>query len=203
MLQNPQFVILTASLALAVPSHAACIGGNSTCTSFDPTSSSQPTLISGFGDPQSIAGLDRVRILFTVSNYVGPSFNLTNIIVQGNNFSTPFGPTAAGSVTIPSNGGTGLFSTVELLGYTFPNGSTSTTANSKLSFTIPAGLSNGTTIVARTQYVNSDLTRIETSSLNPFTTVARTPVPGPLPLLGAGAAFTFSRKLRRRVKSLV
>lgn len=34
-------------------------------------------------------------------------------------------------------------------------------------------------------------------------TFMSTPVPGPLPLLGAGAAFGFSRKLRRRIKSVV
>jgi hypothetical protein len=39
---------------------------------------------------------------------------------------------------------------------------------------------------------------ITSSTLSP---VSSTPVPGPIPLLGAGAAFSWSRRLRRRVKS--
>ena len=34
----------------------------------------------------------------------------------------------------------------------------------------------------------------------PFSTSSSTPVPGPLPALGAAAAFGFSRKLRKRIK---
>lgn len=41
-----------------------------------------------------------------------------------------------------------------------------------------------------------------TGITNTFMTAVN-PVPGPLPLLGAGAAFGFSRKLRRRIKSVV
>ena len=58
----------------------------------------------------------------------------------------------------------------------------------------------GLTIWVEDTYVTSTTGQI-TGITNSFTTQAdNTAVPGPLPLLGAGAAFGFSRKLRNRMK---
>lgn len=75
-------------------------------------------------------------------------------------------------------------------------------ANSKLNFTIPSGLSAGTSIGALIQYSNgtansSDGDDIANSSK--FISTSTPPVPAPLPLLGAGAAFGFARHMRRRI----
>jgi hypothetical protein len=58
----------------------------------------------------------------------------------------------------------------------------------------------GLTIWVEDTYVTTGSGRI-TGITNTFTTKSNgTGVPGPLPLLGAGAAFGFSRKLRNRMK---
>jgi len=49
-------------------------------------------------------------------------------------------------------------------------------------------------------FVNAD-TDLPSSSSLIFTPVSPASVPGPLPLFGAGAAFGWSRRLRRRIKS--
>ena len=43
---------------------------------------------------------------------------------------------------------------------------------------------------------------IQTVQSDIITAANTTNVPGPLPVLGAGAAFSFSRRLRRRIKRL-
>jgi len=55
---------------------------------------------------------------------------------------------------------------------------------------------NGTPIVSSATFNNSTLAGLG------FTTtglIGLTEVPGPLPLLGAGAAFAYSRRIRRRI----
>ena len=77
---------------------------------------------------------------------------------------------------------------------------------SKLSFTIPAGAATlGATITARIQYQDAAETQLLTSGGNFFATGdgGGAGVPGPLPLLGAGAAFGFSRSMRRRIAQSV
>jgi hypothetical protein len=49
-------------------------------------------------------------------------------------------------------------------------------------------------------FINSDLDSSSSNSLI-FTPASPASVPGPLPLFGAGAAFGWSRRLRRRIKS--
>jgi hypothetical protein len=66
---------------------------------------------------------------------------------------------------------------------------------------------NGASIAAQIQYSDAGGTNLNTSS-NKFTTSAVTTppsaaTPGPLPLFGAGAAFAFSRSMRRRIAQSV
>lgn len=49
-------------------------------------------------------------------------------------------------------------------------------------------------------YSNTDLDNSPANTLV-FTPASPAPVPGPMPLFGAGAAFGWSRRLRRRIKS--
>ena len=57
---------------------------------------------------------------------------------------------------------------------------------------------NGSDSIANRRFSNSDS---YTSSSLVFTPASPASVPGPLPLFGAGAAFGWSRRLRRRIKS--
>ena len=193
------------TMAFHVPEvQAACIGGDSVCTTFDPSSASNPTNIGGFDGGLVLptgGQLNRFRVNFTIAGYTGPSFNLTNILVQGDGIT---GSLAVPNVTASGNG-TFVSSYVSL-----------TTAltqtqqlnylNSRISFTIPAGISLGTAITAELFYASTAETGgIPANSItsgNDFvTTATMSSVPAPLPLLGAGAAFGFSRTLRKRIKA--
>jgi hypothetical protein len=59
---------------------------------------------------------------------------------------------------------------------------------------LPAGLLN--------IWVVNTYTAKPQGTLAEFTNTYRQAVPGPLPLLGAGVAFGFSRKLRRRINGV-
>ena len=79
-------------------------------------------------------------------------------------------------------------------------------------FAIDAGYTSGTPIVSSATYSNTTLAGLgftTTGLIGTWTLndggdqirVVLTEVPGPLPLLGAGAAFGFSRRLRRRISA--
>ena len=66
---------------------------------------------------------------------------------------------------------------------------------------IVSGPISGTTIYVRdTWTIPTGSTTIMDAIQNNFTQHTGTPTPGPLPLLGAGAAFGFSRQLRKRIR---
>jgi len=78
---------------------------------------------------------------------------------------------------------------------------TANTASDKPDGTLKPLVGFGTTIYVVDTYTSTNGTSQITGITNSFTTKSQTSeVPGPLPLLGAGAAFGFSRKLRNRVK---
>jgi hypothetical protein len=200
-----------ASLALgaaawnASEARAACIGGDSTCATFDPTTISTPTLIGGltgtFTPPSGAKNtLTKAKILFEITNFVSP-FTLTGISLTGDGITTSL------SFTPVSITGDGSFETDFVnLNTTISYPNSLAFANSRLSFSIPAGLAVGTQIDADIRYTSSNGSRQVATTGTSFTTLASLPrargasVPGPLPLLGAGAAFGFSRKLRHRIK---
>jgi MYXO-CTERM domain-containing protein len=69
---------------------------------------------------------------------------------------------------------------------------------------IVSGPISGTTIYVRdTWTIPTGSTTIMDAIQNNFTQHTGTPTPGPLPLLGAGAAFGFSRRIRSRISSRV
>lgn len=66
---------------------------------------------------------------------------------------------------------------------------------------IASGPIGGSTIYVRdTWSISAGSTTILDAIQNNFTQKTGTPAPGPLPLLGAGAAFGFSRQIRRRIR---
>jgi len=78
---------------------------------------------------------------------------------------------------------------------------TANTASDKPDGTLKPLVGFGTTIYVVDTYTSTNGNSQITGITNSFTTAPQTSkVPGPLPLLGAGAAFGFSRKLRNRVK---
>ena len=194
------------TLAFYTPeARAACVGGNNICATFDPGSASTVSGVGGFTGtftpPVGSPGTDltRVRAEFAVSNYTGAGFTLTGISLTGQGISsTPF--------NLPDLIITGNSAALNpfLTGFVNLNAPISYPtqldfSGSTISFTIPTGLNLGTTITASIQYQSTLGSGQSTSSLNPFTTTAS--VPGPLPLLGAGVAFSFSRSMRKRIKS--
>jgi hypothetical protein len=102
----------------------------------------------------------------TSTSQLGGTISLTKTLQD---ITTP----GAGSVGVPSNGGTS-----PAYSYTLPG------VKGPITFSSTITVTSGTL----TQFVDS----VEQEPKIP-------PVPGPLPLLGAGAAFGFTRKLRKRI----
>ncbi len=193
------------AVALSAPeARAACIGGDSVCTTFDPTTASTPTqgtgTFTGIVASPSNAYL-HVRVLFEVSSYSGTPVTLANILLGGDGI-TLAPPMDLGSLVI--NGNFGFTATTS--GFVPLNSGVPSVnfSSSTLKFDIPAGLGVGTIVNARIQYSDTNVdNNVSIASSSIFTTTAATSssVPGPLPLLGAGAAFGFSRTLRKRIKA--
>jgi hypothetical protein len=195
------------ALMPAPEAKAACLptDPSNTCTTFDPTTPSNPTGVTGFDGSLTVATgqqLNRFRVNFYIAGYVGAGFDITNIAVTGNGITTSL---SVPFVSVAANGlGSPFVSSYVNLNTSLTTGSTLNFAQSSISFTIPAGLNQGSSITAELFYASTAETGgVPANSItsgNDFTTTAASaPVPAPLPLLGAGAAFGFSRKIRRRI----
>ena len=189
-------------LVQAAPASAACIGGNSTCSTFDPASSSAPNLAAGAlsglstspGDPYGFA-VFRV----SVTNFTGSSFSLDDFSLNAgagvSSALTGFGPISITGNGSFNGGFVALSSTVGAVDF----------ANSAFNFTIPSGVGAGTTLSVRLSYADTaSLSALQIgTSAGAFTTAATSPpsaaTPGPLPIIGAFSAFAASRQLRKRV----
>lgn len=177
---------------------AACIGGNDACTTFTPSTVSTPAGVGAFTGTGSAIVSDpftQAQIRFAVSNFTGSPFTISGISLAGPGIGAPI---SLGSVNVTGNS---TFAT-GFVNLTTPVTSFNFDPSSKISFTIPAGVVNvGATIGASIRYMSADPNNnyIVTSSQGFSTTAV---VPGPLPLVGAGVAFGFSRRLRRRIASV-
>lgn len=191
------------ALAPAPEVKAACLPSNpsSTCNTFDPTS------ISNVVDRGNFTGVItppnpyvQVRLQFQITGVWTTPFIINNISLAGDGIVTPI------SFADKSIGPGTSFDDNQLPFATLPNSLSSVNfANSLISFNIPANAaSGGASITARIQYSNVGGSQINSSEGNfTATAIGGTPVPGPLPLLGAGAAFGFSRNMRRRIAKAV
>ena len=194
-----------ASLLVSAPAKAACVGsatGNN-CTTFNPSSPSA-VIYSAYVDAGFVANDRLTDISFYATNVtLGLPVTLTNIAysLDGTNFvSTGLSAT---SYTITANGlpgsGTNLLTAFNLPG--------AIGSNFKLQYTIPtiagfAPTDGSATIAAyvrNQQSTGPALPQTQTRDSAAFVAPTSSSVPTPLPLIGAGAAFGFSRKLRSRI----
>ena len=181
---------------------AACIGGNSACTTFDPSSITSPTGISGFSgtfNPTQYT-YSRAHIQFQLTGAWATPFTISGIKLTGQGIATQlsFSNKTIADLIDPSFDG----NQTAFINLDTPLSSLDFSQNT-ISFDLPPGIAPiGATISARIQYSDSTGANINSSN-NSFLTTSADPssVPGPLPLLGAGAAFGFSRTLRKRIKS--
>ena len=185
------------------PAQAACttsVAGNN-CALFNPTSPSN-AVYSGYTDA-GWATNDRLTDISFYSTSVTSGFpiTLTDIAysLDGTNFATT--NLTSTSYTIAANGvpgsGTNLLTAFNIgspIGTSF-----------KLRFTIPSvvgfvptdGSGSIGAFVRNQRSTGPVLPQTQTRDSSAFYSPTKTP--SPLPLIGAGAAFGFSRKLRRRI----
>jgi hypothetical protein len=206
------FAIASATtLFVSSPARAACLQSNlpsTSCSLFNPTS---PTTVTdgGFTDSVWIAN-DRITDISFTSAGITSGFNIT---LTGIEYSTNGGTsfTSSGlsstSYTITANGaagtGTNLLTPINLPG--------AIGTNFQLRYTIPSipGLTpvDGTAGIVsfvRNQQITGPSFTPQTQSRTTNAYIPPTvPTPGPLPLLGAGVAFTFSRTARKRIRQAV
>ncbi len=174
---------------------AACLGGDAVCSTFNPTTASTPTdvVLSGTGSATVGDPYTRAQVLFTVTNFTGSLFTIDNISIKGQGIvASGVGPSVP-SLDITGNG---LFVTSYFsIGASVPSVDFS---NSSITFSIPGGLINdGTVISSVIRYASALPNENFVTTSAAFVSTAE--VPGPLPLVSAGVAFGFSRKLRRRI----
>ena len=197
----------SAPIFFQTPAQAACttvgsgIGQN--CTVFDPTSS---TNLEGFGYTDAAFVQNNVIENIRFGTQDGASdlvFTPTPITITGIAYSIDNGSNwlTGGintSISLPSGG---LSSNI-LSGSPINTGP-AWGSNFRVRFTVPTlTTSNGAQLSVRVTSngagsLNTQ-TRLFTSTVTPST---GTPIPGPLPILGAGTAFGFSRTLRKRIKA--
>ena len=202
-------VAAAASSAIAfgsAPAKAACLptDGTSSCSTFDPSTASNVVGLTGFaGTASPTTAYDRVRLQFSYTGAWTLPFTLTNVTLAGDggSFTTP-GQTVTVSSTGSFIGGPGGF-----IAFTIPGTNSIDFANSVVSFTIPSGVVSGTaSITPRIVYYTNGDADNNIPSNQPLTATytdsSATGTPGPLPILGAGAAFGFSRRLRKQIKQV-
>ena len=176
--------------------------GYNPCATFNPGTASVVTdyqdFSGSFGTPTALSpGLQFAQVSFQVSSLSTP-FSFDSVTLSGPGLSPS--PLSFGSVNITS--ATSFFgSSIISLGSSLSSGSF---GDYKLSFSIPGSVVPDGSVIdldlafcsapdctsgAGKQFVSS--TRFGALTAE---------VPGPLPLMGAGIAFGFSRKLRRRIR---
>lgn len=189
------------------PTQAACRPSDPspTCTSFNPDTESNLEDRSGFtGEFSPPGGLTnlytKARIQFKFTGSWFTPFTLSNLSLKGDGITS--------SLAFPEK--LVIFTTPEYDDNRTIWGALNTSlmhlnfANSKLSLRIPAGVAEkGATLEARIQYSSGDaidVSQLNSSGGNFFTIAVKPEVPTPLPLVGAGLALAYSRRLRSRMR---
>ena len=175
---------------------AACL--NAGCTDFDPTTStsvSYSDFIGGILD----SDIDKLEVIFSSTGQFNTPFTITglSIIADGTGSANPI---QIEDGTLSYSGSPTTSNAIDVI----QDASLKNFANATVFFTLPSGITginSGSSFTVSLRYFSTTNGDADTSDNN-FTTVAQNNVPGPLPVLGAGAAFGFSRKLRRRTSGL-
>jgi hypothetical protein len=191
------------ALAMQLPARAACIPSTdpiqrqaTNCSQFDTLSPSYA--IVAFQDAGFLLSVNFRQIRFRAEGFdAGYPITLQNIAYSFNGGATWLTTgMSSSSYTITGNDefdfGPDLLTT-DQLGVNF--------SNFRLTYTIPAGTLAplGGIIYARVAANGGP----QGSQEQTRGSTLADPVPGPLPILGAGVAFGFSRKLRRRIRQAV
>jgi len=187
----------------AAPSKAACLSTSSvtTCATFDNTGSSvQGVVDSAYTDTQFVANNRLDEIKFTQNG--GFTGGLPIVLTDIEYFNGTSWTTTGLSATTYNVSATTALGAINLL-------TTSQTFNQslfELRYTIAANPSlTGVTGAAFESYArNSNTGATQQSQTRTHELVTSTPpttAPSPLPIFGASAAFGFSRRLRKQIKS--
>jgi hypothetical protein len=187
----------------AAPARAACLPSDpsSICATFNPSTT---TNIQGYdaftGAFTPPVPYTKARVQFAFTGAWTTPFTISNISITGDGITTglSFANKTISDLTEPG------FDAPHQTAYVDLNSSVNSFdfSNSTITFTFPGGVAPlGGTISARIQYSSADGSQLNTSGGNFLSTASGPPVPtpGPLPILGAGAAFGFSRSMRRRI----
>lgn len=182
---------------------------SSNCEMFDPTTASN-VVYAGYTDSVWITN-DRITdIRFSSSNITaGFPINLSNI-----RYSTDGGATfttsglSSTTYSITANGlpgsGTNLLTAFNLAGPIADKFQLAFTIDANPSIAPVDGMSSIVAFVRNQKSVGPSFTpQTQTRESHPYIAPASTAVPGPLPIFGAAAAFSFSRKARKRISQAV
>ncbi len=191
-----------ASIFVSSPVKAACLttsAGNN-CATFNGVGNSD-VVYNAFTDGVFSTNAKITDISFDLVGITGAfPITLSNLKYSFDNFATAGTTFNSGSYTA-----TGAGIGPDILGgiVNAPGGVIGT--NFAVSFTIPAGTYTPTTgtrflrINVGSNNAADTLPQTQTRSSTPVASPSTAQTPGPLPLVGAAAAFGFSRKLRRRI----
>jgi hypothetical protein len=191
-----------ASIFVSSPVKAACqaTSAGNNCATFNGVGNSN-VVYNGFTDGVFSANAKITDISFDFVGITGVfPITLSNLMYSFDNFATAGITFNTGSYTA-SGAGFGL----DILGgvVNAPGGVIG--SNFAVSFTIPAGTYTPTTgsrfirMNVGSNNAADTLPQTQTRQSLPVASPSTAQTPGPLPLIGAAAAFGFSRKLRRRI----
>jgi hypothetical protein len=200
----------SAGILMSSPANAACVTAGplttQSCTEFNAQSTSTTVDTFAYNDG-GVIGADTITSIDFFSSILQPPswtfsptpINITSIeysLNGGGSYTSSglaFTSLSLGSASFSSNAITSNIAVAPITADSF-----------RLRYTIPGGLtsSNAGFLTARVGF-NKPVTGPQSQTRSIQATAFDTPqtpgVPSPLPLLGAGAAFGFSRKLRRRI----
>lgn len=180
------------SMALMPEANAACL--DTSCSTFDSRTLTSVSNSSFTGSASSKPNFNTATVRFAITGTWNQPFTISGITLTGDGIASPL---AFNDVTF--NGAPNNRTTNELA-ISLPGG-TFDFANSTINFIFQPNATNfnsGATISARLRYFDNADPEDSLVSTNDFIS---TSVPGPLPLLGIGASFGFSRKLRKRINN--
>lgn len=182
---------------------------SSNCEMFDPTTASN-VIYGGYTDSVWVAN-DRITDISFSSSMITAGFpiNLSNIsysIDGGATFITT--GLSSTSYSITANGlpgsGTNLLTPFTLSGAIADKFQLKFTIDANPSIAPVDGMSSVVAYARNQKSVGPSFTpQTQTRESHPYIAPASTAVPGPLPIFGAAAAFSFSRKARKRISQAV
>lgn len=184
------------------PANAICLtsGMGSNCNTFDPNTVSD-VLANGFtgGGTSNQAPWQRAFVVFNITGAVfGITINIPNIKLTGDFIVLPI---TQANLSFNSNGSGGLVANF----VPQPIGNSFTFDNSILEFDIESSDSfvDGTIVEYSIRYETAEflLNGLPVRDAITSSVLSSTAVPGPFGILGLGAAYSYSRRLRKKIRN--